>query len=185
MSARTARCRLSSSGIAAALLALGLAACGDDRGPLAIATPDRALFDAEVYPVLLRDCGFHACHGSTERFFQVFGPGRGRLLPTTMPLDAATAEEIAQTYARASSMIDPKAPDLSLLLRKPLAVEAGGTGHEGTDELGRNVYQSQMDLGYMVLARWVFTPAAPTVPPVTTPPGTMPSGTAPPSMMSP
>jgi hypothetical protein len=165
MSARSVRRRLSWSGIAAGLLALVTAGCGEDPGALAIAMPDRALFDAQVYPVLLRDCGFHDCHGSTERFLQVFGPGRGRLLPTTMPLDAATAEEIAYTYERARSMIDTKEPDLSLLLRKPLAVEAGGTGHEGTDELGRNVYQSQMDANYVVLARWVFTPAAPIVAP--------------------
>ena len=175
MSSGPARRRLALR-TALAALALGLGACGEDPGPLQIATPDAALFGTEVYPVLLRDCGFHACHGSTERFFQVFGPGRGRFLPTTMPLDPATPEEIAHTYERARSMIEAKSPDLSLLLRKPLAVEAGGTGHEGTDELGRNVYQTQMDPNYTVLARWVFAPPAvpTTMLPGTTPPGTMP-----------
>jgi hypothetical protein len=163
---------------AAGLLALALAACGEDPGALQIAAPDRALFDVEVYPVLLRDCGFHACHGTTERFFQVFGPGRGRLFPAvTMPLDAATPPEVAQTYERARSMIDAKTPDLSLLLRKPLAVEAGGTGHEGTDELGRNVYQNELDPNYMVLARWVYATVPPTATPGMTPPVTMPPGT--------
>jgi hypothetical protein len=161
MTATSLQRRLLVRGTAAALLALALMGCGEDPGPLQIATPDRALFEAQVYPVLLRDCGFHACHGTTERFFQVLGSGRGRLLPTTMALDSATPEEIAHTYERARSMIDTKSPDLSLLLRKPLAVEAGGTGHEGTDELGRNVYQTQMDPNYLVLAGWVFAPAAP------------------------
>jgi hypothetical protein len=185
MSARAARSCRSSSGIAAVLLALGVAACGEDPGSLAVATPERAMFDAEVYPVLLRDCGFHACHGSTERFFQVFGPGRGRFLLTSMPLDAATAEEMAQSYERARSMIDAKAPELSLLLRKPLAVLAGGAGHEGTDELGRDVYSSEFDPNYVVLSRWVLTPAAPAAVPGAQPPGPMPAGNGLPAIVSP
>jgi hypothetical protein len=184
MTAPSPRHRLRACGTAALLLALGLTGCGEDPGPLQITTPDRALFEAQVYPVLLRDCGFHACHGSTERFFQVFGPGRGRLFPITMPLDSATPEEVAYTYERARSMIDAKSPDRSLLLRKPLAVEAGGTGHEGTDELGRNVYQTQMDPNYLVLASWVLAPAAPAALPPGTQPGMVPPGTLPPGMMS-
>src|ERR1700755_2646142 len=35
-------------------------------------------FTNDVIPVLLRDCGFQACHGSPERFFRVWGPGRTR-----------------------------------------------------------------------------------------------------------
>ena len=58
-------------------------------------------------------------------------------------------------------MIDPAAPERSLLLRKPLATVAGGTGHEGVDELGRNVYQSKVEPGYLVLQRWVLGQAAP------------------------
>ena len=148
------------------VLALGLlGGCGDDPGPLQLAIPDRAQFDLEVYPVLLRDCGFHACHGSSERFFQVFGPGRGRMFAVTQPLAEVTLEEVAHSYERARSMIDAGEPAMSLLLRKPLAVEAGGQGHEGTDELGRNVYQTQTDPGYMVLSRWVLAqPTAPSTP---------------------
>jgi hypothetical protein len=136
--------------------ALALGACAADPGPLQVSSPDRAQFEAEVYPVLLRDCGFHACHGSTERFFQVLGVGRGRLLPLTRPLDPSTPEEITHSWERARSMIDDRAPARSLLLRKPLELEAGGVGHEGVDELGRNVYQTRMDSGYAALARWVL-----------------------------
>jgi hypothetical protein len=136
--------------------ALALAACGAEPPALTVATPDRARFDQEVYPVLLRDCGFNDCHGSAERFFQVFGPGRARL-PTVMdPLAPVAPDELAYSYARARSMIDANAPERSLLLRKPLATAAGGSGHEGTDRLGRNVYQSKLDPGYVALAAWVL-----------------------------
>jgi hypothetical protein len=148
-------------------LLLALSACAEDPGELQVSMPDRMQFDAEVYPVLLRDCAFHACHGSSERFFQVLGSGRGRLLPTTRPLDPSTVEEITHSYERARSMIDPKNPAQSLLLRKPLASEAGGTGHEGVDELGRNVYQTAMEPGYAAIERWVF--AAPPAMPATQP----------------
>lgn len=152
-------------GVLALLAALALGACAEDPGALSVSAADRVQFDAEVYPVLLRDCGFNACHGTTERFFQVFGPGRGRLLPTTRPLDPATLEETTHSYERARSMIDTRAPELSLLLLKPLEAAAGGIGHEGVDELGRNVYQTQMEPGYAALARWVLTPAPASTPP--------------------
>jgi hypothetical protein len=140
-----------------------------DLGELQISTPDRAAFEAVAYPVLLRDCAFHACHGSTERFLQVFGPGRGRMRPTTEPLDPATPEEIMQSYDRARSMLDVAVPENSLLLRKPLATQAGGTGHEGVDSLGRNVYQSATESGYRALAQWVYEPLAPQPTPGVTP----------------
>ena len=142
-----------------------LGACVNETTELALATPDRAAFEQDVYPVLLRDCAFHACHGTTERFFQVFGPGRGRLDPPLMPLDAASPAEVDHSYERARAMIDARAPAESLLLRKPLAVNAGGSGHEGADDLGRNVYQSKLEPGYGAIARWVQgLPAVPVGP---------------------
>jgi hypothetical protein len=145
------------------VLIVSLAACAAEPPALMISTPDRVRFDQDVYPVLLRDCGFNACHGSAERFFQVFGPGRERL-PTVMDsLAPAGADELAYSYERARSMIDATAPERSLLLRKPLATIAGGSGHEGTDRLGRNVYQSKLESGYVTLATWVQsqTPTSP------------------------
>jgi hypothetical protein len=137
-----------------------LVGCADETTELVVSTPDRATFEMEVYPVLLRDCAFHACHGSTERFLQVFGPGRGRIALDLKPLDPAAPIEIQHSYDRARSMIDANRPEQSLLLKKPLATEAGGSGHEGTDELGRNVYRAKIDPGYAALQRWVLgTPA--------------------------
>lgn len=147
---------MSGSRIVLALAVLGGAGCVNETTELAISTPDRAQFDAEVYPVLLRDCAFHACHGSTERFMQVFGPGRGRIGPELKPVDPASPAEVMHSYDRARSMIDAHHPEASLILRKPLAVTAGGSGHEGADELGRNVYQTNLEPGYAAIQRWVL-----------------------------
>lgn len=140
-----------------------LAACGSEQTPLAIAVPDRARFEQEVYPVLLRDCSFEACHGSSERFFQVYGPGRTRLPPIADPLEPVSPAELGFSYDRARSMIDVAKPERSLLLRKPLAASAGGSGHEGADSLGRNVYQTKLDPGYVAIAAWVLSQGTPTL----------------------
>ena len=50
---------------------------------------------------------------------------------------------------------------MSSLLRKPLAIAAGGSGHEGTDTFGRNVYQTIDDPSFQVLARWVTMVSVP------------------------
>src|SRR3954452_13955887 len=82
--------------------ALWLAACASPDGPpLEFPTPDTKTFALHVYPVLIRDCGFPACHGARERFFRVFGPGRTRMAADTLPYDPATQAEIQSTYDRA------------------------------------------------------------------------------------
>lgn len=117
---------------------------------------DRVNFEANVLPVLIRDCSFPACHGSPVRFFQVYGLGHGRLLPGARALDPLSPEELELAYQRSLSMIDPHAPASSPLLRKPLAPNAGGAGHKGVDRLGRDVYQSAADAGFKVLEQWVM-----------------------------
>jgi hypothetical protein len=138
-----------------------LLACRGDAPELVVAQPDFPTFEAQVYPVLLRDCSFIACHGSSERFFQVYGPGRARLNPMAMELDDVTMEEIIQTYNRALSMIDVNEPAQSLLLRKPLALSVGGAGHEGVDSWMRDVYVSRQDPNYLILEAWVLAASAP------------------------
>lgn len=139
-----------------ALLLCTAAGCGGDTPELALAQPDFPSFEASVYPVLLRDCSFIACHGSTERFFQVFGPGRARLDPLTPLIDPPTPNELAHSYNRALSMIDPRAPGESLLLRKPLTLAAGGAGHEGVDAWMRAVYVTRTEPGFVALEAWVL-----------------------------
>jgi hypothetical protein len=110
---------------------------------------------------LLRDCGSTtSCHGAEQRFFRVVGPGRARLSPRQEPLEPATPQEILESYKRARAMLEPDSAVLPLLLRKPLALDAGGATHGGSDPFGRNVYASKRDPSYRILERWAQDPAA-------------------------
>lgn len=142
------------------VLACVLAACSSGPYDAPPPTPDAALFAQQAYPVLLRDCGFAACHGNHERFFRVMGPGRVRLSPTMDAFEPATAEELQISYDRARSMLRADAPGDSLLLRKPLEPSAGGVGHHGLDELGRDVYLTSSAPGLQVLRAWARQSAA-------------------------
>jgi hypothetical protein len=146
----------------AALGIAGVAGCADPSGQFAITQPDVAIFEAQVMPILARDCSFHACHGARQRFFQVLGPGRPRLSPLTPDADPLTPEELRFNYERARSMIDRDDPARSPLFLKPLETVAGGAGHEGTDLFGRNVYQDKLDPAYLVLQNWVMSAPPPT-----------------------
>ena len=132
-----------------------LVGCKDDEPAPALA--DREFRDfQEVYPVLLRDCGFPACHGARERFFRVVGPGRVRLDGDSTAFDGATGDEASASYQSALTMLDAEHPERSLLLKKPLAIEQGGASHGGTDDFGRNVYRTVHDEGYLAISRFVF-----------------------------
>lgn len=167
-------------------LLLALAGCSEPLQKGKAAERDLNHFTGYVMPVLLRDCGFQACHGSQERFFRVFGPGRTRYIPPDPtipprgPLEPLSGYERDYTMQLALSMIDEEDPARSMLLRKPLAVEAGGASHEGIDKYGRNVYRTPDDEGYLEIARWVFAEPAPmagagaTTPPVAGASGTLP-----------
>lgn len=158
----------SKHGLRAALLWLGIAAstaaCASSNefsGP--VPSPDGAAFVNTVYPLLLRDCAFVSCHGASERFFQVLGPGRARLdLRATKPDDPATLQEVLHAYERARSMLaTADRPEDCLLLSKPLEPSAGGQGHKGVDDLGRNVFASINDPGYVALSRWAHSSGSP------------------------
>lgn len=146
---------LLTSALATGLLASG---CAFDMPPADPPSPSREQFDAEVYPLLLRDCGFSDCHGSRDRFFRVFGPGRRRLDERTGIDAAATEAELAAAYERARSMLAAAhTPDETLLLRKPLEIDVGGAPHRGIDTHGQDVYRSPDDASYQVLLEWART----------------------------
>ena len=140
-----------------------LLACGDSNTWAGeVPAADAAQFEHQVYPILMRDCAFNDCHGGPHRFFQIFGPGRVRIDPMTESDAPPTALELQVSYERARSMlISQDSVERSLLLTKPLAVKAGGVGHEGVDRFGRNVYQSKQDPSYQVLLLWATGAAVP------------------------
>ena len=134
------------------LVSLTLAACADPDVQVQLPSPDVLSFEIEVYPILMRDCGFPACHGDTRRFFRVFGPGRTRYRPreVTPLMSPPTAEELTASYERTRSMLVNDGPvEESMLLQKPLRA-----GHSGDDEWGQNVYWTEADPAYQVLLRW-------------------------------
>ena len=139
----------------AVVVVAGACDYGDDPTPPVPADP--VVFENEVYPILLADCGFPGCHGNTERFFSVFGPGRTRLDPDTRPYDPPTPRELALSFTRARSMLtSPDGPRRAPLLRKPLAVPAGGSGHAGDDPWGASIYSSKADPRYEALFFWAI-----------------------------
>jgi hypothetical protein len=132
------------------VLVSAFAACTDPTIELELPTPSARQFEEQVYPLLLRDCGFPACHGDARRFFRVFGPGRMRYRSETNPFDAATAEEVEAAYYRARSMLaNEDGVEHAPLLRKPLHAD-----HGGVDDWGDNVYRSESDPGYVILYTW-------------------------------
>ncbi len=140
-------------------MVIALSSCSYESVQLEELSPDAALFEAEVYPILLRDCAFFACHGNSDRFFRIYGPGRLRISDTLEYFDPPTPAEIEHTYERARSMLrGVHGVDDSVLLRKPLDANAGGSGlgHRGTDTWGHNVYRSQEDVAYQTIRRWAF-----------------------------
>jgi len=144
------------------LLAIAGTGCHEPDTRIEVPPADPASFRSTVYPILLADCGFPACHGDPRRFFSVFGPGRTRLDPATAPYDPATPDELAQTYSRTRSMLlGPDGVRRSPLLRKPLAIAAGGAGHVGDDPWGTSIYQSKEDPRFRAMFFWATAEAAP------------------------
>lgn len=146
-------------------VASNLPGCADDPAALStgeLPAPSGALFAAEVYPVLLRDCAFSACHGASERFLHLVGPGRTRLEATTKPDDPVTLAEVVHSYDRCRSMLaGSRDVQRTLLLGKPLAIESGGQGHHGVDDFGRNLYATTRDPRYALLVRWASSRGLP------------------------
>lgn len=143
-------------------IGLSLAAVGcaqEEPWELTGTSTSSKAFSEGVYPVLLRDCAFFACHGSTDRLFQVWGPKRHRIndLPLTGAQERARiTQEMTATFNMAVGFVDVNDPGNLLLLRKGLDAQAGGTGHLGLDKYGRNVYRSGSSPGYVTLAKWVY-----------------------------
>jgi hypothetical protein len=106
-----------------------------------------------------------------ERFFQLYGPGRARMPAQEMSpamrveldyTDPANLDEVLHAYQRARSMLaTSELVEDSLLLRKPLEAQAGGQGHKGVDDLGRNVFASKRASGWQLLLAWSESKGSP------------------------
>lgn len=140
-----------------ALLVEAAPGCGVPEDEVTIPDTDPAVFRDTVYPILLSDCGFTGCHGNPSHAFAVFGTARARLSYDT-DLDApVTAEELAVSYTRARSMLlSPDGINRAPLLRKPLALDAGGVGHKGTDAWGNALFLSKDDPRFQALVAWAL-----------------------------
>ncbi len=127
-----------------------------DPGGQTIPAPDPQVFAAEVYPVLLRDCSFAACHGDPRRPLFVPGPGRTRLAADSELLDPPTEYEIEVAYTRTRGMLGVKIEvdgvEMPLLLEKTTS----GAGHQGRDRHGNNLYEFRSQPGWVVLRDWVM-----------------------------
>jgi hypothetical protein len=145
---------LAALGGAGALVAAA-SGCGGESPTAEPPRVDAAAFERDVYPVLLADCGYPACHGDAGRFYRVWGPGRARLDARTPLYDPPTPAELAASFDRARSMLSGAArPEDALLVRKPLEVNAGGAAHQGRDALGRDVYADREAPGWRTIAAW-------------------------------
>ncbi len=130
--------RAAALALRALALALALAACAVEPGPpRGLPEGDLGVFAAEAQPVLDRHCADPGCHGRPERPFAIYSPGRHRADPERRflaePLSEAELAANARTVAAfALEPLLAGAPvDDCLVLRKPLALGAGGCGHEG------------------------------------------------------
>lgn len=101
---------------------------------------DAAVFDATVAPVLTaRGCDTVECHG---------GGIRG-----TFALSPAGDKDLAFDFAQAGWQADGGDPAASALLRKPLAVGAGGAPHAGDADGG--IFASTADPDYQAILAWI------------------------------
>ncbi len=148
-------------GLVCVPLVVGLftCACGEHTGSDSASLPDvdYAYFVRYVQPILENRCAFFACHGSRERFLQIYQEVRLRENPDPDPIFAApaplTPEELHRNFEQTAGMLygfdDPQD---SLLFSKPLQP---GTRHAGATLFeGPDVFLNREDPDYQTLLRW-------------------------------
>ena len=143
------------------LLVVGLfaCACGEHTGSDSASLPDVdfAYFVKHIQPILEHRCAFFACHGSRQRFLQIYQEVRLREIPDPDPIFEApaplTLEEFQRNFEQTAGMLygfdDPQA---SPLFSKPLQT---GTRHTGATLFGGpDVFLNREDPDYQTLLRW-------------------------------
>lgn len=137
------------------VLVLALIGCAPAPPPTQLPGLDRAAFERYVEPELMASCGFSNCHGAQQRPLRVFALAGTRISPSLSSNIPLTPEEHQANYERAIVVAAPTSAELPDLLRKPLQLEAGGSGHGGVDHFGQNVFPSKRDARWTLLEDWV------------------------------
>ena len=133
------------------LLVATLSACGPAAGTEPLAMADLETFEARVEPHLEARCSLGGCHGRAERPLALYAPGAYRADPERTYLDEPLdAFELLENARRISAFAgDLRAAD-TLVIRKPLAIEAGGVWHGGG-----SVFVDDTDPSCRALVGWL------------------------------
>jgi hypothetical protein len=134
-------------------------ACGEHAGSDSASLPDvdYDYFVRHIQPILEHRCAFFACHGSRERFLQIYQETRLRENPDPDPIFQApsplTPDELQRNFEQTAGMLygldDPQTSPLFSKPLQPGTRHAGATLFEGPD-----VFLNREDPDYQTLLRW-------------------------------
>ena len=142
------------------LIALTASGCASPPSPRPLPSPDPLAFAAAVQPLLDGRCADPSCHGRPERALSLYSPLHFRSDPRHTYLDEPLDEEELRHNVRmlVAFLVDlppGTTVDDCLVLRKPLALAAGGCDH-----LGGAQFPSRDERGYRQLRSWFAGAAA-------------------------
>ena len=117
---------------------------------------DEAYFRCNVQPILSKNCSMFACHGTPDRYFRLYARNRLRygIADESKRNSFLNASERQLNYNAARAFIDLNVVDNSLLLKKPLELDAGGYYHGATKLGTSNVFPHIDDSEYKILVKW-------------------------------
>jgi len=139
------------------LFSLVLACDGSLGEQKSLASLDEPYFRCKVQPVLTKSCSAFACHGDAKRFFRVFARNRLRAQGAEKDRNAPFSDaERAANFDSARAFVDDGSIDDSLILVKPLDVNAGGRFHRGREIYGQgDVFSDRNDPDFKTLQSWL------------------------------
>lgn len=130
-------------------VAVALTGCQSAEPTDTLAELDVATYQSQVDPYLGARCATLDCHGMAGRPLRIYSE-LGLRLRAELREQPITAEE-QRLNVEAVAGLDPGVAALDhLLLRKPLALAAGGIAHKGTQ-----IWATRDDPGYRCLYGWM------------------------------
>ena len=146
---------------AVALVAGGLAAlAGCEKGLTDAAPPpplDEAFFRCHVQPILSKNCATFSCHGTPERYFRLYARNRLRLgiASEAQRNSKMNADERKHNFDAARAFIDVDHAEDSLILKKPVEMDAGGWYHGATKLGTSNIWPNVNQTEYRTIYKWI------------------------------